>query len=294
METIYDRIEKLSLIHNDIPIEVIRERNIKPGLRNPDGTGVVAGITTKGSVIGYLKKPDSSLPDKYSVIPVEGELYYFVYNVSSIVKSMEEENRFGYDEIVYLLLTGELPAEKDLKSFSEELQNHRSLSASERNILMEEARSHNQMHALHSFVSHMSRLDENPESHDINDVTRQCIRLIAKFPTVVANNYNIMRFRMGDDLKILRAKPELSAAENFLYMLHGTPPDELEAHIFDKAMMLHAEHGGGNNSTFTCCIIKRSQHLRINSSWSGFPERLSSRRGQRAGRQNDDRYESRC
>ncbi len=255
MNDILRKMEKLSLEHDKIPPELIAKKNIKLGLRNADGTGVIAGITKKGRVVGYKKYEKDG---KVIVEPCEGKLYYCGYDVEKIIDDNNMRNTFGYDEVVYLLLTGELPNETDLNSFSDYIAKRRSLSKSERAIIMEEVQNENQMYGLHSVISHLGRCDPNPESIDSKDVSRQCINLIAKFPTIVAFNYSVMKYRKGGDLKIIRPKQELSTAENFLYMIHGKIPDKLEAHIFDTSMILHAEHGGGNNSTFTVRTVSSS------------------------------------
>ncbi|HON77424.1 MAG TPA: citrate synthase [Spirochaetota bacterium] len=258
MDTILHKISTLAQEYDFIPPEVIKEKNVKLGLRNPDGTGVVAGITTKGSVIGYRRTLRDVENKIYDVEQCHGELYYCGYNVSNIVDHLEKSKRFGFEEITYLLLTGTLPTTNELDQFTEELSRRRMLSREERKILMEDVKNDNQMYGLHSFISHMSRLDDRADSTDIEDVTRQCVNIIAKVPSVIANNYNITRFRNGGDLIVLRSKPELGIAENFLYMLTGEMPDPYEALLFDIALILHAEHGGGNNSTFTVRVVSSS------------------------------------
>jgi len=257
MEDILNKIEELAISHDRLTPELIKEKDIKLGLRNPDGTGVMAGITSKGTVIGYsnVLKKDGSGDEK---VPSDGKLMYCGYDVADLVNHIQSEKRFGFDEITYLLLTGELPTEDDLNSFTRALKNRRSLTKLERSILMQEAINENQMYALHSLISHFSRCDHRPSSTDIKDVSDRCITLIAKFPTVVAYNYHVMRYRKGANLNIRKPVPEFSTAENFLYLLKGKKPTEFEAYIFDLALMLHAEHGGGNNSTFTVRTVSSS------------------------------------
>ncbi|OPZ57768.1 MAG: Citrate synthase [Deltaproteobacteria bacterium ADurb.Bin510] len=125
-------------------------------------------------------------------------------------------------------------------------------------MLVQDTENFNQMFALHSVVSHLARCADNPDSTDIRDVTDHCIDLIAKLPTIVAYNYNVMRYRKGGNLSIIKPEPQLSTAENFLYMLKGKIPTEFEAYLFDMAMILHMEHGGGNNSTFTVRTVSSS------------------------------------
>ena len=257
MKNIVARIEKLAMSHDKIPPEVIKEKDVKLGLRNADGTGVVVGFTSKGNVVGYSKNYKVK-NEKPIVKHSDGKLYYCGYDIEKIVEAYEQNGLFGFDEVSYLLLTGQFPNRNDLKNFSKEITRQRALSKAERRIIMEEVQNENQMYALHSVISHMSRNDASPDSLKISDVSKQCVRMIAKFPAIVANNYNVMRFSKGADLQIRRPKPELSTAENFLYMLKGKIPEKDESKIFDICMILHAEHGGGNNSTFTVRSVSSS------------------------------------
>ncbi len=252
---IVKKIEKLSMLHDEIAPAIIKEKDVKLGLRNADGTGVIVGITTKGSVVGY----DSSVRDKDGKVkPIEGKLYYCNYDVEKIIESLEKEKRFGFEEVAYLLLTGELPSSRDIEKFQQEIAKRQTLTKAERKIIMEEVVNVNQMFALHSVISHLSRCDPSAESTRIEDVSNQSINLIAKFPTIVANNFNVLKFSKGADLKIIRPKPELTIAQNFLYLLRGQMPDDEEARMFDAALVLHADHGGGNNSTFTVRSVSSS------------------------------------
>jgi len=256
MEDILKKIEDLALSHDQLSPEIIKEKNIKPGLRNADGSGVVVGITSKGLVLGYDKKKKRD--GTFSVTPREGKLLYCGYDVANLVNKIHGENRFGTDEVTYLLLTGELPNRHDLDRFTEAMARRRALTKLERSVLMQEAENYNQMYALHSVISHLSRCDKNPDSTNIRDISKQCINIIAKFPTIVAYNYNVMKYRNGSSLSIIKPDPELSTAENFLYMMKGKKPTEFEAYLFDLMMILHVEHGGGNNSTFTVRTVSSS------------------------------------
>lgn len=258
MDTMLNRIRRLVEMHDYLTPEVIKEKNVKLGLRNQDGTGVVVGITSKGLVTGYEKLYRGDDKKSWSVKPVPGKLYYCGYDVEKIVQDIVDTKRFGFEEVIYLLLTGQLPNRSDLNRLNGELLKRRPLSRTERKIIMEEVQNENQMYALHSVISHMSRCDPRADSTEIEDVLRQSLNLIAKAPNVVASNYNALRFYKGGDLNIVRPKPDLSTAGNFLYMLSGRDPDPYEAHVFDIALVLHAEHGGGNNSTFTVRTVSSS------------------------------------
>jgi citrate synthase len=252
MDNMLERIEQLELEHDRLDPELVREKNIKPGLRNPDGTGVVAGITSKGAVKGY------EIDDNGRKVHTPGKLYYCGYDVENIISSVEEEQRFGFEEIAFLLLTGELPGREDLSSFSTELARRRKLPDQAKEMLKYNSQNDDQMGALHTAVSILHKFDSNPRSTCIKDVTRQCLDLIAKFPTIVAYNCHVLCSGRMESSSDIEPDEGLSTAQNFLYMLKGTVPEDSIAHIFDIALILHAEHGGGNNSTFTVRTVSSS------------------------------------
>jgi citrate synthase len=252
MEYLLDKIARLEEEHDRLDPELVKKKNVKLGLRNLDGTGVVVGITSKGQVKGYEK-------DKWGHnVAVPGKLYYCGYDVEEIVNYIESENRFGFEETAYLLLTGELPNENDLKSFSHELAERRYLPKDAKEIIKYNSKNDDQMGALHVAVSALHKFDEDPKSTDIKDVTRQCINIIAKFPTIIAYNYNVLRSNGSSTPNFIEPDKDLSTAQNFLYMLTGKMPDEDIARTLDIALTLHAEHGGGNNSTFTVRTVSSS------------------------------------
>jgi citrate synthase len=123
---------------------------------------------------------------------------------------------------------------------------------------LQETENENQMYALHSVISHLSRCDKRPDSTHLSDVSEQCINIIAKMPAIVAYNHQAQKFRKSGNLSIVKPQPGLSVAENFLYLLKGKKPSDYEAKLFDLCLILHAEHGGGNNSTFTVRTVSSS------------------------------------
>ena len=256
MEKVLRKVEELALLHDKIDPKLVRERNIKLGLRNEDGSGVFVGITSKGQVIGYEKIICGDGVEKLH--PVPGKLYYCGYDVADLVKAKEEENRFGFEETIYLLLTGMLPSEKDLKSFSAELRKRRALPPEAIEIILNRPKHDDQMGSLHTIVSAMHLFDNKPNSTDIRDVTRQCIDLIAKFPTIIAYNYLSSQMKKKNRKKLIEPDPDMNTAESFLYMLSGKAPDRVMSGLFDTMLMFHAEHGGGNNSTFTTRCVSSS------------------------------------
>ncbi len=250
-ENILQKVKKLTLENTKIPIELIREKNIVPGLRYESGAGVIVGITSKGQAIGYERIEGGKIR------AIAGKLIYCGYNVEDIVKNIEQEDRFGFEETIYLLLTGELPSKKDLKEFTKALDERRKISTVIKKRLPYNSKNENLMGALHTMVSAIQICDELPNSTNIGDITRQCIDLIAKFSTIVVYSYKVLKAR-GTKVKFISPKKGLSTAENFLYMLNGKRPDKETAKILDIALILHAEHGGGNNSTFSTRCVSSS------------------------------------
>lgn len=251
MESIFDKITRLEIEHDGLDPELVKRKNVKLGLRNQNGSGVVAGITSKGQVTGYERRSGHN-------IPVPGKLYYCGYDVEDIVENIERQNRPGFEETVYLLLTGELPSADDLKYFSEELASRRSLPEMAKKIIKFNSENDDQMGALHAAVAALHKFDSNPRSTDIQDVTRQCVDLIAKFPTIIAYNYNVLKSNEASPPTLFEPRNELNTARNFLYMLDDKIPEDAISQIFDIALILHAEHGGGNNSTFTVRTVSSS------------------------------------
>ncbi len=256
MQNVLSIIKKLALEHDKISPDLVREKNIKLGLRNEDGTGVFVGITSKGQVIGYKKEIQGDGSEKK--LDLDGELYYCGYNIKDLVRHQQEEGRFGFEETAYLLLTGELPTKKHLDVFTGELGQRRHLPDKAKAMILNSPANGDQMGSLHTMVSAMHLFDGNPNSTDIKDLSRQCIDLIAKFPTIVAYNYRASACRGKKPPELLDPREDFSHAENFLYMLQGKKPDRLTANLFDMMLVLHAEHGGGNNSTFTVRTVSSS------------------------------------
>lgn len=256
MDAILKKVQELALLHDKLDPKTIKEKNIKLGLRNEDGTGVFVGITSKGQVIGYEKVAQGDGIEK--VNPVPGKLSYCGYDVDDLVREKEKEGRFGFEETIYLLLTGELPNRQDMKSFSQLLQKKRSLPDEIKQMILSRPPHDDQMGSLHTTVSAMHLFDKHPNSIDMNDVTRQCIDLIAKLPTIVAYNYISGSMKKKSLSKLTDPAPNLSTAENFLYLLSGKMPEKATAELFDTMLIFHAEHGGGNNSTFSTRCVSSS------------------------------------
>jgi len=225
--------------------ELYEKYNVKRGLRNNDGTGVLVGLTEVGNVHSYVIENG----EKKSV---EGELSYRGYDINDLVNNTEREGRYGFEETCYLLLFGELPSKEMLQDFKDLLSDFRTLPAGFTEDMILKAPSKDIMNKLTRAVLASYSYDSNPDSTDIDNVLRQCIELIARFPTMVAYGYQAkIHYHDNQSLYIHNPQPHLGTAENILHMVR---PDsqytKAEAELLDVALMIHAEHGGGNNSTF--------------------------------------------
>ena len=228
-----------------IDADLFKKLDVKRGLRNEDGTGVLVGLTNIGNVVGYDRLPDGSL------VPIEGKLFFRGYEVKDLCRALMREKRFGFEEIAFLLLSGRLPARGELEAFSSLIMANMPL---EQKTLLHiiEMEGNNVMNILARSVLEFYTFDDNPEDVSPENLMRQSIELISKFPTIIAYAYNMLRHaNRGRSLHIRDARHGHSLAENFLYMLKGSGYTDLDARTLDLLLILHSEHGGGNNSTFT-------------------------------------------
>ncbi len=230
--------------HSKIDPTLYTKYNVKRGLRNNDGTGVLVGLTEVGEVMSYIV-------DDAERVPVEGKLFFQGYEIKDLVNGIKKDN-FGFEEVAYLLLTGNLPTNEELKSFNELLASCRELPFGFTEDMILKAPSPDIMNKLARSVLALYSYDENPDSLKIDNVMRQCIELIARFPVLIAYGYMARRHYVERQSLFLHSpKPEYSTAENVLHLIR---PDgkftELEAKVLDVALCIHAEHGGGNNSSF--------------------------------------------
>ncbi len=229
--------------------------DVKRGLRNSDGTGVLVGLTNIGDVVGY-KKEDGK------VVAIPGRLLYRGIDVEDITMGFQKENRHGFDETVYLLLTGHLPTKDELKEFSEHIASLRSLPDDFVKDMILSMKGKDVLNILARSVLGLYTLDANPDNISLDNMIKQSLNIIAKFPTIVAYSYQALRhLYKGKTLSIRHPQLNLSPAENFLYLIKGdcTGYSKLEADLLDLMLVLHAEHGGGNNSTFTMRVTSSSE-----------------------------------
>jgi len=235
---------------NVIPAELYYKYNVKRGLRNSDGTGVLVGLTSIGEVHGY------SIEDS-DKIPAQGKLLYRGLELKELATACLEEDRHGFEEICFLILFGVLPNKEQLKDFKDLLVELRTLPNNFVEDMILKAPSPNIMNKLARSVLALYSYDSNPDDISVKNTLIQSIGLIAKFPVLIANAYAVKRHSYdGDSLYIHIPNPKLDIAENFLYMIR--PNREFtkeEADILDLCLMIHAEHGGGNNSAFTTHVV---------------------------------------
>lgn len=251
--------------------------DVKRGLRDVNGRGVLAGLTNISDV-------RASKIVNGEQIPLHGELFYRGYNVKDLVDGFTRENRFGFEESTYLLLFDKLPNKEELDSFTKLLSDYRTLPTSfVRDIIMK-APSKDMMNTLARSVLTLYSYDDRADDTSIPNVLRQCLQLISMFPLLTIYGYNAYKhYHDGASLFIHTPKPELSTAETILHILR---PDSkytpLEAKILDIALVLHMEHGGGNNSTFTTHVVTSS----MTDTYSVIAAAIGSLKGPRHGGAN--------
>ena len=227
--------------------------DVKRGLRNSDGTGVPVGVTRVGSVLGYM------IEDGVRV-PVPGQLYYRGIELNEIVEAHRKAGTFGFEEVAFLLLMGFLPSQWELDHFNEIMNRARKLPPGFTEDMIMKNPSRNIMNKLARSVLSLYSYDDNPDDISLDNILLQSVRLVGAFPSIVANAYSVKRHYFGGgSLHIHFPVEGLSTAENFLRMIRpNTKYTEEEAHLLDMMLMVHAEHGGGNNSTFVCRALSSS------------------------------------
>ncbi|MCI6637989.1 MAG: citrate/2-methylcitrate synthase [Bilifractor sp.] len=260
-----------------IDLSLYQEYDVKRGLRDNTGKGVLTGLTEISDVMG------TTLNDEGESVPAEGRLYYQGYNVNDLVNGMRNR-RFGFEEITYLLLFGSLPTAKQLNDFIEILSSFRELPEEFTRDVIMKAPSYNMMNSLQKCILTLYSYDGHADDISIPNILRQALSMIAKMPLLAVYSYHTHRhYHLGQNLIIRNPKPELSLAENLLQMLH---PDgqytQLEAKVLDTALILHAEHGGGNNSTFTTHVVSSTG----TDSYSAVAASLGSLKGPKHGGAN--------
>ena len=239
---------------SNIDKSLFPKMGVKRGLRNEDHSGVLAGLTRVGDVTGYERQEDGSLK------PTPGKLFYRGIDVENLVKGIQSEDRLGFEETSYLLLSGGLPNKDELDAYTRMIAETMPLNhTATMNILNLQGK--NIMNILARSVLELYIYDDSPDDISPANLIRQSINLIAKFPTIVALAYQVLRHdQMGRSLHIRHPSEDKSVAENFLYMMKGKDNyTDLDIRILDLALILHAEHGGGNNSTFSVRVTSSTE-----------------------------------
>ena len=239
--------------NNHIPAEVCNNLKVRRGLRNADGTGVIAGVTLVGNVRGYSIVDDERRE-------LDGKLTYRGIDVTELVDGVTKEDRFGYEEAAYLLLFGHLPTKEQLETFCKLIDDNRALPQNFTEDMIIKAPSNNVMNKLARSVLVLYSSDDNPDDTSLENILRQSIQLIARIPIIAAQAYQVKRHYYEQKTMHLHVPPKgLSTAETLLYCLRSNKKyTKEEARLLDICMILHAEHGGGNNSTFTCRVLSSS------------------------------------
>ena len=272
-----NRFVDIAIKNNQISPEHYKKYNVKRGLRNEDGSGVLVGLTEIGDVHGYIM-------DESEKVPVEGKLRYRGIEIQDIVEGFQADKRFGFEEVVYLLMFGQLPNSDEFDFFTKTLTKMRALPKNFTEDMILNTPSNNIMNKLARSVLAYYSFDDNAEDGSIGNVLKQSMELIAKFPTIVAHAYQAKRhYFHHESLFIHVPDPELCTAQNFLMMVR---PDnqytQLEAEMLDLCLVLHAEHGGGNNSAFTIHVVTSA----LTDTYSAISAGIGSLKGDRHGGAN--------
>ena len=248
-------IEELALKcekNNAIDKELYTKYEVKRGLRDLNGKGVLAGLTNISDVC-------ASKVVNGETVPCAGNLYYRGYNIKDLVKGFLDAKHPGYEETAYLLLFGELPTKEELKNFQEMIGERRTLPPTVVRDVILKAPSRDMMNSIARSILQLYSYDDKADDTSIPNVLRQCLNLISQFPMLMVYGYHAYNYRRGEDLYIYAPDPNLSTAENILMMLREDRKyTKLEAKILDMALVLHMDHGGGNNSTFTTHVVTSS------------------------------------
>ncbi|WP_053984227.1 citrate/2-methylcitrate synthase [Niameybacter massiliensis] len=273
-----DELTTLALENNYIDPSLFGKYAVKRGLRDLDGRGVLVGLTEIGEVNSYIEQ-DGKL------VPAPGHLIYRGIDIEDITQGYLSDGRFGFEETTYLLLFGKLPTQEQLTNFQKLLGEKRKLPDDFVRDMVLKAPSKDIMNSMARSVLALYSYDEgNPDDTSLTNTLRQCIKLIATFPSLAVYGYQAYaHYHSNQSLYIHTPQPELSTAENILYMLR---PDskytQLEATLLDLALILHAEHGGGNNSTFTTHLVTSSG----TDTYSSIAAALGSLKGPKHGGAN--------
>ncbi len=276
-EKFISKLSTLTKTNDPIDPSLYQTFDVKRGLRNTDGRGVLVGLTKIGDVVGYEMVNNQK-------VAVPGKLYYRGYDVEKIIEDSEKNNQFGFEQIIYLLIFGELPTKDQLEEFRLYIGRNRELPSFFTEDMIMKAPSPDIMNKLARGVLASYSYDKTPESSNLENIIRQCLELIARFPSLVANGYQAKRrYYDGQSMYIHFSDPNISTAENFLRLIRSDSQyTRLEAELLDLALILHAEHGGGNNSSFTVHVVSSTD----TDTYSAIAAAVGSLKGKRHGGAN--------
>ena len=260
-----------------IPQKYFEHYNVKRGLRNPDGTGVMAGITRIGNAHGYIINEG----DKMSI---EGELYYRGFKIDELIDGYVREGRYGFEEVSYILFFGDLPTRSQLENYDKLLDSYRELPPRFMEDIIMKAPNRSIMNKLATSVLSLYSYDDDPDDTSFNNLVRQSMQLMVRLPIIAAQSYAVYRNAFcGESLMIHNPLYYHITAQIFLRILrHDGNYTEEEAHLLDLCLILQAEHGGGNNSTFTCRTVSSSG----TDTYSAVAAAIGSLKGPRHGGAN--------
>ncbi len=274
----YAAQKKALCVENDtISDSLFQEYGVNRGLRDVNGKGVLTGLTNISKIVSF--KDD----ENGNTVPCDGELWYRGYNVKTLINSIGKDE-FGFEEATYLLLFGALPDKQELKEFCQVLGESRTLPTNFTRDVIMKAPSKDIMNSMTRSILTLAAYDPETSVQTIENNIRQCIQLIANFPMLAVYGYHAYNHYENDkSMYIHRPDPSLSTAENFLRMLRADKKyTKLEAQVLDVALMLHMEHGGGNNSTFTTRVVTSAG----TDTYSAIAAAMSSLKGPKHGGAN--------
>ncbi|MBQ7377220.1 MAG: citrate synthase [Clostridia bacterium] len=236
-----------------IPKNAFDNHRVKRGLREADGSGVMAGVTRIGNAHGYVVYEGEKMPD-------EGALHYRGYDVRHLVRACAEEDRYGFEECAYLLFFGHLPTQEQLNAFNRVLAAYRRLPSRFTEDVLLKAPSRSIMNKMAQGVLALYSYDENPDDTSLENMLRQSMELLARLPVIAAHSYAVFKNVFQDrSLNLHNPHDNLGTAQNFLRIMRSSKSyTEDEAKLLDACLIIHAEHGGGNNSTFACRVLSSS------------------------------------
>ena len=274
----YAAQKKALCVENDtISDSLFQEYGVNRGLRDINGKGVLTGLTNISKIVSFKEDENGK------TVPCDGELWYRGYNVKTLINSIGKDE-FGFEEATYLLLFGELPDKQVLKEFCQVLGENRTLPTNFTRDVIMKAPSKDIMNSMTRSILTLAAYDPDTSVQTIENNIRQCIQLIANFPMLAVYGYHAYNHYENDkSMYIHRPDPSLSTAENFLRMLRADKKyTKLEAQVLDVALMLHMEHGGGNNSTFTTRVVTSAG----TDTYSAIAAAMSSLKGPKHGGAN--------